>query len=61
MTASRSCRSTIPLGRLGTPDDIATAVLFMASPAASWITGQHLLNLGKGSRYATDWRYQGQS
>jgi NAD(P)-dependent dehydrogenase (short-subunit alcohol dehydrogenase family) len=31
-----------PLGRLGEPQDIATAVLFLASPAASWITGQTL-------------------
>lgn len=31
-----------PLGRLGEPDDIAGAVLFLASPAASWITGQTL-------------------
>jgi 2-hydroxycyclohexanecarboxyl-CoA dehydrogenase len=30
----------IPLGRLGTPDDIASAVLFLASDRASFITGQ---------------------
>ena len=38
--------ATIPLGRLGTPDDIAAAVVFMASPAASWVTGQNLLVAG---------------
>ena len=30
----------IPLRRLGLPDDIATAALFLASDAASWVTGQ---------------------
>ena len=33
----------VPLGRLGTPGDVANAVVFLASPAASWITGQTLL------------------
>lgn len=28
-----------PLGRVGTPDDVADAVLFLASDQASWITG----------------------
>ena len=31
-----------PLGRLGTPDDIARFVAFVASDAARWVTGQHL-------------------
>jgi len=31
-----------PLGRHGTPEDIAGAVLFLSSAAASWITGQTL-------------------
>ena len=37
---------TIPLGRLGTPDDIAAAVVYLASPASSWVTGQNILVAG---------------
>jgi 3-oxoacyl-[acyl-carrier protein] reductase len=32
----------IPLGRLGTPEDVAGVVLFLASNAADYITGQVL-------------------
>lgn len=32
----------IPLGRLGLPQDVAQAVLFLASPAAAYITGETL-------------------
>ena len=39
----------VPLGRLGTPDDVASAVVFLASSAASWITGQ-TLTVNGGSR-----------
>jgi 7-alpha-hydroxysteroid dehydrogenase len=48
--------STIPLGRLGTPDDIAAAVVFLASPAASWVTGQNLLVAG--GRTERSYQYQ---
>jgi 3-oxoacyl-[acyl-carrier protein] reductase len=31
---------TIPLGRIGSPEDVAHAVVFLAGPTASYITGQ---------------------
>ncbi len=31
--------ATIPLGRLGTPEEIATLALYLASPAAAFVTG----------------------
>jgi 3-oxoacyl-[acyl-carrier protein] reductase len=30
----------IPMGRVGEPEDIADVVLFLASPAARYLTGQ---------------------
>lgn len=36
----------IPLGRLGLPIDIAAAVLWLASPAGSWVTGQNVVIAG---------------
>ena len=37
-----------PLARVGTPDDVANAVLFLASPMSSWITGAALVVDGGG-------------
>ncbi len=41
-----------PLGRLGTPEDVAAAVSFLLSRDASWVTGQTLV-LDGGSTLAT--------
>jgi NAD(P)-dependent dehydrogenase (short-subunit alcohol dehydrogenase family) len=35
--------TTVPLGRVGEPDDIAHAVLFLVSERASWLTGSNLV------------------
>jgi 3-oxoacyl-[acyl-carrier protein] reductase len=43
----QSAVKMIPLGRVGTPDDVAHAVSFLASDAASYITG-HVLNVNGG-------------
>jgi NAD(P)-dependent dehydrogenase (short-subunit alcohol dehydrogenase family) len=40
--------ATVPLGRFGTPADVADAVLFLASPLASYITGANLVLHGGG-------------
>ena len=34
--------ANIPFGRYGTPEEVAQAALFLASPGAAWITGQTL-------------------
>jgi NAD(P)-dependent dehydrogenase (short-subunit alcohol dehydrogenase family) len=39
---ARRWASVTPLGRIGTPADVAGAVVFLASPASSFITGQTL-------------------
>ena len=45
--AREALTTAIPLGRVGQPDDIAEAVLFLASERARYITGQ-VLNVNGG-------------
>jgi NAD(P)-dependent dehydrogenase (short-subunit alcohol dehydrogenase family) len=40
----------VPLGRFGTPDEVAAACLWLTSPEASYITGANLVLHGGGER-----------
>ena len=42
--------ATVPMGRMGEPDDIASACLYLASPMASFVTGANLVVHGGGER-----------
>jgi NAD(P)-dependent dehydrogenase (short-subunit alcohol dehydrogenase family) len=39
----KTLADTLPLGRIGEPDDVGRAIAFLASDAAGWITGQVLV------------------
>ena len=41
-SATLASRKGVPLGRLGRPDEAARAIVYLASPAASYTTGSHL-------------------
>lgn len=47
--AAAEAKWNIPLGRFGTPLDMGSAVLFLCSPGASWITGE-TLRVGGGAK-----------
>ena len=44
--------ATVPLGRMGTPDDVAGVCLFLASPLAAYVSGANILVHGGGERPA---------
>jgi NAD(P)-dependent dehydrogenase (short-subunit alcohol dehydrogenase family) len=42
-TANQQLTNMVPMGRMGSPEEIASTVLFLCSEAASYITGQSLV------------------
>ena len=44
--------ATVPLGRMGTPSDVAGVCLFLASPLAAYVSGANILVHGGGERPA---------
>lgn len=44
--------ATVPMGRMGTPEDVANACLFLASPMANYISGSSITLDGAGERPA---------
>jgi 3-oxoacyl-[acyl-carrier protein] reductase len=42
----KGIEAQIPLGRIGQPDDIAPAVVFLASPDSGWMTGESIYVTG---------------
>jgi len=50
----RRARMYVPLGRFGTPRDMANAVLFLASDLSSWITGT-ALHVDGGTFASSGW------
>lgn len=45
--------ATVPLGRMGTPADVAEAVVFLASPLSAYISGANLVLDGGGEIHPT--------
>jgi 3-oxoacyl-[acyl-carrier protein] reductase len=50
-TVKEEVKARIPLGRMGSGRDVATAIVFLASDEAAYITG-HVLNVNGGMHLA---------
>ena len=44
--------ATVPLGRMGTPEDVGDTCLYLASPLASYVSGANILMHGGGEKPA---------
>lgn len=42
LTGTEERKAGLPLGRAGTPEEVARAIVFLASDKASFVTGQSL-------------------
>ena len=41
--AAQQLVNSVPMGRMGSPEEVASVVLFLCSDAAAYITGQSLV------------------
>lgn len=51
---AQAAHDNVPLRRMGAPEDVADAVIYLASPAAGFITG-HTLNVDGGMTVGSTW------
>ena len=42
LESAKAMGAVLPMGRLGTPEDIARVALFLASDRSSWVTGERI-------------------
>lgn len=43
---ARNIGATLPMGRVGKPDDIARVAVFLASDDSAWVTGERITASG---------------